>query len=156
MRQEPAGMMLCSRYAKAFATYAKECQMDLTDVTINEDVLKSMVGKVLDGIRGAQSIALKIDSKVEETPGSKVEEPPANIAAPQQAEDQPDPIPKPVDEAPKPEKAPTSFKGAFTHPVFGTAEIPIEVVLMSSSRGQWTAEGQTEDINVKREGQSIL
>jgi len=58
--------------------------------------------------------------------------------------------------ADEPHKAVKSYAGMFSHPAFGQTELPIEVSLLSSSKGHWLALDQDEQITVKREGKGVV
>jgi len=47
------------------------------------------------------------------------------------------------------------YMGAFTHPSFGHADIPIVVTLLTTSEGNWSTLGQSERITVQRDGKTI-
>jgi len=170
-KQDPQCAALCCRYAKAFASYAKQCpQMEggpgrLTDVHINEDALQGILSRALEGFaEGAVSLPVASESAaVEEARSFSPTAPDISTLAPMRSSEPPKSVAAPepvaslsVPAAPATDAAGQSYQGTFTHPTFGPDEIPIEVSFSLDGHGQWVAEGQTECITVQREGSKVI
>jgi CRP-like cAMP-binding protein len=182
MAHESSGARLCREYARAFATFARQCQMRMTDV-IDEHSLENMVFSILQGFSavapGSSEKSVTAPTSSESPEGADLHairasdshvgteaDTEASLAA-AQANPSSDLLPPSLrmhgskgskaDASVVPDKPLQPFyRGSFCHPVFGTDEIPIEVSLLTATQGRWTAEEQTEEITVLREGKNIL